>query len=158
LDYKQKEGKHMKKFLGLVCFVLLVGQVFAQAAKTQDSSVVARWDGTSITSTLVYHLEVWDQRGAETDIGPFLAPLNDLRKYGPVTFLIHANNGYIVALYASPNWEPALEKPQGVVSRYAAAGDSKQIIRSLLDSKVFKSYITRSQFLTDLETAYAGLN
>jgi hypothetical protein len=153
LDYERKE-KDMKKFFGITFFLLLAGLLFAQA---KDSRVVAPWDGTGITTPLVYHLEVWDQAGKETDIGQFLNPLNNLRKYGPVTFLIHANNGYIVALYASPNWESALQKPQGVSSRYTVAGDSKEIIRSELDSKLFKRYITRSQFLIDLETTYAGL-
>ncbi|GHT60094.1 hypothetical protein FACS1894109_17220 [Spirochaetia bacterium] len=145
----------MKKFSLLVLMmVALAGLVFAQ---TRDSSVVVQWDGTSLPDSLVYHLEVWDQRGQETDIAPFLNPINGLRKYGPVTFLIHANNGYIVALYASPSWESSLTKPQGVVSRYTVTGDSKEIIRSELDSKLFKRYITRSQFLTDLEATYAGL-
>jgi hypothetical protein len=144
----------MKKIIGIVFFVLAAGLLFGQA---KDSRVVTHWDGTNITTPLIYHLEVWDQRGAETDIGPFLNPLNDLRKYGAVSFFIHANNGYIVALYASPNWEPSLQKPEGVRSVYTVAGDSKDIIRSELDSKLFKRYITRSQFLTDLETTYAGL-
>jgi hypothetical protein len=146
----------MKKFLGVlvVFFVLLAGQVFAQS---RDSSVVVQWDGSDITAPLIYHLEVWDQRGAETDIAPFLNPINGLRKNGPVTFLIHANNGYIVALYASTGWEPSLTKPQGVTSKYTVAGDSKEIIRSELDSRLFKRYITRSQFLRDLETTYTGL-
>ena len=135
--------------------VVLSGVVFAQRA--QDSSVVVRWDGTSITDPLIYHLEVWDQRGQETDISGFLSPVNDLRKYGSVCFLIHSDNGYIVALYASPNWEPGLQKPQGVQPKYSAAGDSKEVIRSLLDSRAFKSHITRPQFLTDLEVTYAGL-
>ncbi|GHV62323.1 hypothetical protein AGMMS49587_08830 [Spirochaetia bacterium] len=144
----------MKKVIAVVFFALLAGQLFAQI---RDSSVVVQWNGADISTPLIYHLEVWDQHGAETDIAPFLSPINDLRKYGPVTFLIHANNGYIVALYASPNWESTLQKPQGVTSKYTVAGDSKQIIRSELDSKLFKTYITRSQFLSDLETTYAGL-
>ncbi|GHU89528.1 hypothetical protein FACS189476_08640 [Spirochaetia bacterium] len=145
----------MKKFsLLILMMVALAGLVFAQ---TQDSSVVVRWDGTSITTPLIYHLEVWDQRGQKTDIAQFLNPINGLRKYGPVTFLIHADNGYIVALYASTSWEPGLQRPQGVEPKYSGAGDSKQIIRSLLDSRLFKTYITRSQFLIDLETTYAGL-
>jgi hypothetical protein len=145
----------MKKFSLLILMAaLLSGLAFAQA---QDSRVVTHWDGTDITVPLIYHLEVWDQRGAETDIGPFLNPINDLRKYGAVSFFIHANNGYIVALYATPNWEPALKKPEGVASVYTVAGDSKDIIRSELDSKLFKRYITRSQFLADLEATYAGL-
>jgi hypothetical protein len=145
----------MKKFSLLIgMMVVLSGVAFAQA---KDSRVVTHWDGTSITTPLIYHLEVWDQHGSETDIGPFLNPLNDLRKYGAVSFFIHANNGYIVALYASDKWESSLTKPQGVTSVYTVAGDSKDIIRSELDSKLFKRYITRSQFLTDLETTYAGL-
>ncbi|GHU61631.1 hypothetical protein FACS189445_3850 [Spirochaetia bacterium] len=147
----------MKKFVGLVFFALVFSQVFAQEGKIADSSVVARWDGTAITTPLIYHLEVWDQRGATTDISGFLTPVNDLRKYGSVCFLIHADNGYIVALYASATWEPGLQRPQGVAPKYSAAGDSKQIIRSLLDSKEFKSYITRSRFLSDLESTYTGL-
>jgi hypothetical protein len=146
----------MKKFSLLILLMVLLS-AFAFAQKTQDSSVVVRWNGASITTPLVYHLEVWDQRGAVTDIGSFLTPINDLRKYGPVAFLIHANNGYIVALYASPSWESALQKPQGVTSRYTAVGDSKQIIRNALDSSEFKRYITRSQFRTYLETTFAGL-
>jgi hypothetical protein len=144
----------MKKFLGIVFFVLLTGLLFAQA---QDSRVVTHWDGAEITAPLIYHLEVWDQRGTETDIGSFLNPLNDLRKFGPVTFLIHAHNGYIVALYASDKWEPSLQKPQGVTSRYTIAGDTKETIRSELDSKLFKRYVTRSQFLRDLEATYTEL-
>ncbi|GHV77494.1 hypothetical protein AGMMS49942_23150 [Spirochaetia bacterium] len=146
----------MKKFVGLVFFVLVFSQVFAQE-KVQDSSIVVRWDGTSITTPLIYHLEVWDQHGGETDISGFLTPVNSLRKYGSVCFLIHSDNGYIVALYASPSWEPGLQKPQGVGPKYSAAGDSKDVIRSLLDSRVFKSHITRSQFLADLEVTFAGL-
>jgi hypothetical protein len=145
----------MKKFSLLILMaVVLSGLAFAQ---TQDSSVVVRWDGTSITAPLIYHLEVWDQRGAVTDISGFLTPVNDLRKYGSVCFLIHADNGYIVALYASPNWEPGLQRPQGVEPKFSAAGDSKEVIRNLLDSRAFKTHITRAQFLTDLETTYAGL-
>ncbi|GHV78655.1 hypothetical protein AGMMS49944_04460 [Spirochaetia bacterium] len=145
----------MKKFSLLVLMMaLLSGIAFAQV---QDSSVVVRWDETPISGSLIYHLEVWDQRGSETDISGFLNPVNDLRKYGPVCFLIHANNGYIVALYANTTWEPGLQRPQGVEPKYSAAGDTKQIIRSLLDSKEFKSYITRSRFLSDLESTYAGL-
>ena len=147
----------MKKFLSVVFFILAAGMMFAQQTKTQDSSVVVRWDGTTIAEPLIYHLEVWDQRGEETDINGFLDPIKVLRKYGPVTFLIHADNGYIVALYATTTWEPGLQRPRGVEPKYSAAGDSKQIIRSLLDSKAFKGYITRPQFLNDLETTYAGL-
>jgi hypothetical protein len=146
----------MKKFSLLVLMmVLLSGLAFAQ--KKQDARIVAPWDGTGISSTLIYHLEVWDQQGAETDIGSFLQPVNDLRKYGAACFLIHSDNGYIVALYASESWEPGLQKPQGVGPKYSAAGDTKEIIRSLLDSKSFKRYITRPQFVRDLETTYEGL-
>ncbi|GHV56396.1 hypothetical protein AGMMS49579_20930 [Spirochaetia bacterium] len=145
----------MKKFSLLVLLmVLLSAFAFAQA---KDSRVVAQWDGTDITAPLVYHLEVWDQHGATTDIGPFLTPVNNLRKYGAVSFLIHADNGYIVVLYASPDWAPALQKPQGVTSKYTVAGDLRQVIRTVLDSREFKQHITRSQFVTDLETTYAGL-
>jgi hypothetical protein len=145
----------MKKFpLLILLMVVLSGAAFAQ---TQDSSVVVRWDGTSITAPLVYHLEVWDQRGTVTDIGPFLSPVNDLRKYSAVSFLIHGGNGYIVVLYASPSWDSALQRPQGVTSVYTVVADSKSIIRNALDSTVFKRYITRGQFRTYLETTYAGL-
>jgi hypothetical protein len=155
VDYKQKEGEIMKKFS--VLFLMMVVLTAIGFAQSKDSRLVAQWDGTEITEPLVYHLEVWDQNGAKTDIGQFLAPVNDLRKYSAVSFLIHADNGYIVTLYASPSWEPALQRPQGVTSRYTVAGDFKQIIRTLLDSREFKRYITRSQFLRDLETTFAGL-
>ncbi|GHV88240.1 hypothetical protein AGMMS50267_06000 [Spirochaetia bacterium] len=145
----------MKKFSLLL--LMMVGLAAIGFAQPPDSRVVAQWDGTSITAPLVYHLEVWDQNGTTTDIGSFLTPVNNLRKYGAVTFLIHANNGYIVVLYASTDWAPALTKPQGVTSKYTIAGDHKQTIRTILDSREFKRYITRSQFLTDLETTYAGL-
>ncbi|GHV87298.1 hypothetical protein AGMMS50255_5940 [Spirochaetia bacterium] len=148
----------MKKFsLLILMMIALAGLVFAQERKIEDSSVVVRWDGTEVTTPLIYHLEVWDQSGAATDISGFLNPVNDLRKYGSVCFLIHADNGYIVSLYASAAWEPGLQKPEGIKPLYSAAGDSKQIIRSLLDSKEFKKYITRSRFLEDLESTFAGL-
>jgi hypothetical protein len=146
----------MKKFSLLILMtVVLSGVVFAQRA--QDSSIVVRWDGTNVTDPLIYHLEVWDQRGQETDISGFLSPVNELRKYGSVCFLIHSDNGYIVALYASTSWEPGLQRPAGVEPKYSAAGDSKEVIRNLLDSKAFKTHIIRPQFLTDLEVTYAGL-
>ncbi|GHT76181.1 hypothetical protein FACS1894124_8200 [Spirochaetia bacterium] len=145
----------MKKFSLLL--LMMVGLTAIGFAQSQDSRVVLQWDGTNITAPLVYHLEVWDQNGAKTDGGAFLTPVNDLRKYGAVSFLIHSDNGYIVVLYASPDWAPALTKPQGVTSKYTVAGDLKQVIRTVLDSKEFKRYITRSQFLIDLETTYAGL-
>ncbi|GHT79451.1 hypothetical protein FACS1894130_08200 [Spirochaetia bacterium] len=138
-------------------FLMMVALTAVGFAQSQDSRVVAQWDGTNITVPLVYHLEVWDQNGATTDIGQFLTPVNNLRKYGAVSFLIHGGNGYIVVLYASPDWAPALQKPQGVTSKYTVAGDHKQVIRTLLDSREFKHYITRNQFIIDLETTFAGL-
>ncbi|GMO22430.1 MAG: hypothetical protein Ta2B_01400 [Termitinemataceae bacterium] len=144
----------MKKTLMVT--ILLVALAFSAFAQNVDTRIVLQ-SADNATAGGVYHLEVWDQHGATTDSGQFLAALNDLRKNGSAGFLIHGANGYIVVLYASSDWTPALQLPEGVTSKYTLAADTKQIVRAALYSSVFRQYITRETFLTDLNIVYNGL-
>jgi hypothetical protein len=144
----------MKKIIAIFLMGAIALTAFAQ---NRDSTTVWHWNGTANTSSVVYHLEVWDQHGRTTDVNQFISKLDDLRKYSSVGFFIHANNGYIVTLYASPSWDPQLTLPAGVTSIYSLATQQKAIISTNLKDTNFRKLITRSSFLDDLTTVYNGL-
>jgi hypothetical protein len=117
------------------------------------------WQGTGegIASDLAYHLEVWDRNDKNDDPLPSVtSKLMELRKNGALAFLVHAADGYVVALYAAPSYEPQLTIPN-TKKKYVVATNSKEVIREALASRNFRQHITKSSFLEDLSLAYNGL-
>jgi hypothetical protein len=144
----------MKKLI--IMGVLLVMSV-ALFAQTRDSRSVWQGTGEGDTSNLTYHLEVWDRHNKTDDpLAPVTTKLLELRKYGAVGFLVHATDGYLVALYASPSYDPQLVIPN-TTKKYVLVSNSKSGIREALAGRTFREHITKSSFLDDLAVVYNGL-
>jgi hypothetical protein len=120
---------------------------------------VTVWQGTGEgdTAPLTYHLEIWARAENTPDVLAEATPkLLELRQYGAVAFLVHAKDGYIVALYATPEYDPQLVL-EDTTKKYGIVSNTKAGIREALAGKTFRYHITKSSFLADLAIAYNGL-
>jgi hypothetical protein len=136
--------------------VLLVMSV-ALFAQTRDSRSVWQGTGEGDTSNLTYHLEVWGRNNKNDDALAAATPkLLELRRYGAVAFLVHATDGYLVALYATPSYEPQLVLPN-TTKKFGIVSNSKTGLREALAGRTFRQHITKSEFLDDLTEVYNGL-
>jgi hypothetical protein len=141
----------MKKLTIMGVLLVMAAALFAQ---NRDSRTV--WQGTNegVTPNLTYHLEVWERTSTADDPLTAVTPkLQELRRYGALAFLVHARDGYLVALYASPSYEPQLVIPN-TTKKYGVVANSKATIREALSSRTFREHITRSAFLEDLSIVY----
>ena len=144
----------MKKLTIMGVLLVMTAALFAQ---TRDSRTVWQGTGEGKTSDLIYHLEVWDRNDKSDDPLPSVSSkLLELRNNGSLAFLVHAADGYIVALYAAPSYEPQLAIAN-TTKKYIVATNSKEVIREALASRNFRQHITKSSFLEDLSLAYNGL-
>jgi hypothetical protein len=144
----------MKKFTTMAALLIVTAALFAQ---NKDSRSVWQGTGEGDTTNLTYHLEIWARAEDTADVLPEVTPkLLELRKYGAVAFLVHAKDGYVVALYASPSYEPQLDLPN-TTKKFGVVANTKASIREALVGKTFRYHITKPEFLNDLNVAYNGL-
>jgi hypothetical protein len=141
----------MKKiFISVLLLALLAVGAFAQ---TNDSYLVLqRKVGVEKISDAVYHVEVLKQKTITVDISAHLEKISQLQGFGPIAFLMHGKNGYVVAVYASKTWEPEFLSIPDVFERVdTVATDNLRELRNVIDSGEFTKHITRKSFLQDIK-------
>jgi hypothetical protein len=153
----------MKKLMIVGVLLVMATALFAQAkvvpnaTPNKDSRTVWQGNGSGDTPDLTYHLEIWGRDSTSEDvISVAAAKLLEFRKYGAVGFLVHATDGYFVALYATPAYEPQLTF-QNTTKKYGLVSTTKAAIREALAGRTFREHITRAEFLDDLTIVYNGL-
>jgi hypothetical protein len=131
-DSKQKEGKDMKKLIGVVFFMLVAGLVFAQSASTY------------------YHIEIYSRTSNYFgDIPHFAVDDSRLDKNQAYYEFYHRNTGYAFFIYATKGEASAITAPDrspvtnaAVYKLFDWSGTSYNLFETQLNKIVLQSLLT----------------
>ncbi|GHV89718.1 hypothetical protein AGMMS50268_02210 [Spirochaetia bacterium] len=124
----------MKKFIGVVFFMLVVGQLFAQASRTY------------------YHIQVYARMGDGAGSFDYTVDDSKLVKTEGYYQFYHKNTGYAFFVYATKGDVSAVTVPPGVDSVYIWSGTSSALLKSQIDKIVTIKLLTLPEEVKRLNT------